>query len=289
MVRLAEQSATIREVYPAEYTEVAVFITDLGGSTLLMFVLALCYWLTRRRESLLVVSYAVAGVSFILLLKTLLAMPRPPSEVHLVALSDDPYGFPSGHAFAAVIVYGGLLSAFERTRQWPAVAAVAILVTLISLSRIVLGFHYLGDTIVGALLGIGFVLAMNRLTRGDPQRGFIIGLVLAVPALILIGGTGDILLAFGGALGGIAGSRVLESLPALRSRLEGGVLAVIGCGFVFSMMLVESAVTALESTMVVTPALLGIYAVLIFGLIYAPAAVGRLEVGALSRSTTVSE
>ncbi len=283
MVRLVEQSAAIREAYPAEYTELAVFVTDLGGSTMLMFVLALLFWLTRRRETLLVVSYAVAGVGFILLIKTLLAMPRPPAEVHLVPLTDDPYGFPSGHAFAAVIVYGGLLSAFGRARQWLAVAAVSILVVLISLSRIVLGFHYLGDIIVGALLGIIFIVGMNRLTHGDPHRGFLIALVLAIPTLVVTGVASDGLLAFGGALGGLVGSRFLESVPPLRSRVEGGILAVVGCGFLLVMTVIESAIQSVAAGAVTMPALTTLYALIFVGLIGAPVAIGRLEGEPLSQ------
>lgn len=284
MTRFVSESALIRERYPAEYADLAVVVTDLGGSTLSICILALLFWLTRRRESLLIVSYATAGLGLILIIKTLLALPRPPATVHLLPLDSDPYGFPSGHAFAAVVVYGGLLSAFDLTRNRLAVMAVTVLITLISLSRVVLGYHYLGDVIAGAVLGAGFLVAMNRLTRGDPQRGFALALVLAVPALVVTGLAEDAVLAFGGALGGLAGSSRLDALPALRSRVEGGLLAVVGCGFIISIVVVESAVDSVVPPVGVVPVLVVVYAVLVGGIIVAPAVVGRLDVGPHSRS-----
>lgn len=272
-MRLEEESGVIRDAVPVEYADLVVFVTELGGTTVLMFVLAVLFWCGRRRRSALVISYAFAGLAFLLSVKTVLGMPRPPEDALLVALESERegYGFPSGHAFAAAVVYGGLVSAYDRIRDARALLAAGTLVALVSLSRVALGVHYLGDVIVGAVLGVGFVVAMNRLTRGAPTVGFAIAVALSVPAILVVGPTENALLGLGGSVGGLFATTRLESLPPLRSRLEGGVLVVAGSGFVVTILAVESVVSAIEPLLVV------LYAVLLAGVFLAPAAVGCLE------------
>ncbi len=276
-MRLKEQSALVRNAVSAEYADLIVFVTELGGTTALMLLLSVLFWWSSRRRSALVISYAVAGLALMLSLKTLFALPRPPADAMLVVLEDERtgYGFPSGHAFAAAVVYGGLVSAYDRTRDRPALFAAGTLVVLVSLSRVVLGVHYLGDVIVGAVLGVAFVVAMDRLTGGDPTIGFAVAFVLSIPAVVIAGGTTDSLLGLGGSIGGLLGSRRLSALPELRSRLEGLVLLAVGGGFVA---VVQAAETVVET---IDPLLVVLYAVLLLGIFRAPAAVGRFEVDAL--------
>ena len=276
-MRLEEQSTLVRDAVSAEYADLVVFVTELGGTTALMLLLAVLFWWSSRRRSALVISYAVAGLALMLSLKTLFALPRPPADAMLVALEDERtgYGFPSGHAFAATVVYGGLVSVYDRTRDSQALFASGTLVVLVSLSRVALGVHYLGDVIVGAALGVAFVVVMNRLTDGDPTTGFAIALVLSIPAVVIVGGTTDPMLGLGGSIGGLLGSRRLPALPALRSRLEGLVLLTVGGGFVAVVQIAETVVETVEPLLVV------LYAILLVGIFLAPAAVGRLEVDAL--------
>ena len=276
-MRLEEESTLIRNAFPAEYAEFVVFVTELGGTTVLMFLLSVLFWWSSRRRNALVISYAIAGLALLLSLKTLFALPRPPADAMLVPLEDERtgYGFPSGHAFAAVVVYGGLVSAYDLTRDARALVAAGTLVVLVSLSRVVLGVHYLGDVIVGAVLGVAFVIVMNRFTGGDPTIGFAIALGLSLPAVVIAGGTADSLLGLGGSIGGLLGSRRLPALPGLRSRLEGLALLVVGGGFVVAVQAAESAVETVEPLLVV------LYAALVAGIFLVPAAIGRLEIDAL--------
>ncbi|QLK27140.1 phosphatase PAP2 family protein [Natrinema zhouii] len=281
-MRLEEQSAVVRDAVPAEYAEFVASVTELGGTTFLMLLLAVLFWCVDRRRSALVISYAVAGLALLLSLKAVFGLPRPSADAMLLPLEGEHegYGFPSGHAFAATVVYGGLVSAFDRARDGRALAAAGALVVLVSLSRVALGVHYLGDVIVGVALGIGFLLAMNRLTRGEPTIGFAIALGLSIPAVVLVNGTSDVLLGLGGSIGGLLGSQRLPALPALRSRLEGAVLAGLGSGFVVLIKTVEPVVATVE------PLLAVLYAMLLGGIFLAPVAVGRLEVAALESQRT---
>ena len=277
-MRLEGPSETIRNAYPAEYAELAVVVTDLGGTTVLMMLVALSFWLGRRRESALVASYAVAGLGLILLLKALFAMPRPPEEVFLVSMDDDPYGFPSGHAFAAVIVYGGLLVAYDRVRDPVAVAGVASLVVLISLSRVVLGFHYLGDVIVGGAIGVAF-LAVTFSTVSEPRDGFAVGLLLAALAVVVTGGVEETLLGVGAAVGGLIGTWRLKPLAPPRSPFEGGFLASTGLFFLVGVTTIESWIAVHD---VVTVAA---YAVLVAGIFLLPTAFDRLDLARVGGRT----
>ena len=275
-MRLEDESAVIREAVPPEYIELVVAITRLGGTTVPMFVLAVLFWVAsrHRRRTALVVSYAFAGLGFLLALKAILGLPRPPVDVVAVAgvLETDEYGFPSGHAFAATVIYGGLCAAFDRTRDSRALFAVGTIVVAVALSRVVLGVHYLGDVIVGAALGVAFLVAMNRVTRGDPTRGFALAVCFAIPALVVTGAGDDALLGIGGSIGGLLATHRLEeyAAPALRSRLEGVVLVGVGVGGIV-------AIRALESLTGLEPVLAALSAVLVFWVFVAPVAVRRLS------------
>lgn len=275
-MRLEGASVTLRDAYaelPSVFVDLAVIVTDLGGMTFLMVYVSMLYWLTRRREAALVASYALVGAAVIFALKYALAMPRPPEELFLVPLPDDPYGFPSGHAFIAVVVYGGTLLSFELERDWRAVAGVGILVLLISLSRIVLGFHYLGDIVAGAAIGIVFLLAMRHLTDGDPRRGFAIGLAVGAPAVVVTGPEPEVLLSIGGAVGGLLAAWNLEWIPDLRSRAEAAVLVLVGAVVLVGGTLLADAVGPNPI------AGAAVYAVIVAGVLLAPAGVGRIDAG----------
>ncbi|MFU8869173.1 phosphatase PAP2 family protein [Natronococcus sp.] len=225
-MRFETESAVIREAFPTAYAELAIVITELGGQSVLMLVLATLFWVSNRRRSALVIAYAFAGFSLLLALKAALGVARPPEELFLKPLASDEYGFPSGHAFAATVVYGGLVSAYDRVGDPATVAGAVALILSISLSRVVLGVHYLGDVLVGVVLGVAFLIAMNRLTRGSPRRAFAVAVALSVPALAIVGPSPEAMLGFGGSVGGLAVSNRIDRLPARRSRLEGVVLVV---------------------------------------------------------------
>src|SRR5262245_54574325 len=86
------------------------------------------------------------------LLKRVVARPRPcDANGRPLALIDlpDPFSFPSGHAAAACAVTGTIAIAH------PLLAPVLLpLAALISVSRVTLKVHHLGDVVAGVLLGL---------------------------------------------------------------------------------------------------------------------------------------
>lgn len=282
-MRLVDGSRAIREAYPESYLDLAILVTEFGGVTGLLVVLAVLYWTGARRETAFVVSVATAGLLATIALKHLLAMPRPPAAVAAIELEQsDPYGVPSGHAFASTVVYGGLAVVHDLHRRWWGIAGVALAVTAISLSRIVIGVHYLGDVLVGIAFGVAFLAAMLRVTDGDPRRGFAIGAVLGLPALVVTGVAEYTLIGFGGALGGVlAAGRIDDSPPG--SWLERAGLVVVGVGFVLALRGVEDVVATIR------PALVALNAVLFAGILLLPAGVGRLLERVPSRRASLRE
>jgi undecaprenyl-diphosphatase len=96
-----------------------------------------------------------------------------PDATHLlVAPSPDP-SFPSDHAVAAfaiafaVVLYGRRMGALFLAGA-----------TVIALSRVVVGVHYPGDVVAGALVGLACALVVVRL--GDGRLEPIVGLVSRV-------------------------------------------------------------------------------------------------------------
>ena len=266
-MRLEAQSRWLWEQYPEQYLDFALFITDLGGVTAVMVLLAVLYWTLNREQSALVVSYIIAGGAVVLLLKLGFALPRP--EVELVAREYDQYGFPSGHALTATVVYGGLVQVFERYRNPGTVFAAAVLVTAIALSRVVIGVHYLVDVIAGVAIGVVFLFVMDRVTDRDPVRGFAVAVALGVPAVAAAAVAGAELelavVSLGSAVGGLAAASMLDSIPPLRSRREGVALVVVGLVYLL-------AVSSLEETLLGVHPGLGVvlFAVLIAGIMLAP-------------------
>ncbi|MEY7852002.1 phosphatase PAP2 family protein [Natrarchaeobius sp. A-rgal3] len=276
-MRLEDESAVIREGFPAEYADLVLVVTELGGTTVPMVLLAVLFWLSSRRRNALVISYAVAGVCFVVVAKELFGLPRPPTDAFLVPYDTDDLGFPSGHAFAATIVYGGLLVAYDRVRDPGPVLAVAAVVTVVALSRVILGVHYLSDVLAGFALGLGFLGVMTYATRREPQRGFAIALGIAAVALVVVGVNGYVLLGLGGSIGGLVATVANVDRPALRSRLEGGVLVVVGMAGIV-------AVQAATDLLTAVPILVASYGLLFGWILLAPAAVARVPLERLASS-----
>jgi len=277
MFRLDGLSRGIWETVPAWLVDPMGVITAFGGATALLFVLSVLYWLDERRSTATVVSYAFVALAAVILVKTTLGLPRPPEAVRLIPLDNDPYGFPSGHAVAAVVVYGGLATVRDRLGDARVVAGVALAVTLIALSRVVLGMHYLGDVVVGTLFGLAILAACWRFVGERPDRAFLVAAVVAVGAVLVTGASEEAILALGGSVGGAVGSRWIDVADALRSRLEGAVLAAVGVPFALVLDQAGDAVSPPVAALV--------YAILVAGILVLPVVVGRVPLPTTGTTT----
>ncbi|MFC5368037.1 phosphatase PAP2 family protein [Salinirubrum litoreum] len=231
---------------------VAVFalVTQLGDAWFLFGAFSLLYWLGPSRDLLdrpvgaTLIGLGLAAVGLTVAAKFLFALPRPPGagtaavppwlpaalgDLYVSAATGDGFGFPSGHALGSTVAYGGLAllaDAWDRRRRLLAAGLVAVLV---SLSRLVLGVHYLADVLAGMALGVVVLWTALRLTeRGRrPGRLFAGAVVVAVvgvgfsllhaervEAMAVLGATVGGLLGWRYADGDLVGDRRVVPLPA---------------------------------------------------------------------------
>ena len=129
-------------------------VTALGSGAALWLALAAVLLLrpqTRRTGWMLLGALALETVCCNLLLKPLVARPRPfalEPGVQLLITPPGDFSFPSGHTAAGFAAVSALY--FGKSRLWlPALAAAV----LIAFSRLYLYVHYPTDVLAGAVLG----------------------------------------------------------------------------------------------------------------------------------------
>jgi undecaprenyl-diphosphatase len=107
----------------------------------------------RRWDALSLLLAAAGGQGVVYGLKALFHRARP--EAVFASLG---YSFPSGHAFAAVTLYGMLAYWLARGQERPRAVGVwgagILLILLIGFSRIYLGVHYASDVAAGFAAGL---------------------------------------------------------------------------------------------------------------------------------------
>ena len=176
-------SAAVRSVAVSWLDAVARPLTSIGsvtGMTVLTILTAGWYALRRRRSEALFLALTVAlGTLVGNVLKPLIGRARPAIDVSRIA-QPDPYSFPSGHALASFLFFGALvfliMTAEEdvplKTKTVISTALIAVGLA-VSISRVYLGVHYVGDVIGAWLLGSAIltmgVAALLAATEGTPH------------------------------------------------------------------------------------------------------------------------
>lgn len=230
MFRLQGLSAGIRGTSPPILTDGFALVTELGGVAFLVVFLSVVYWVDDREATGTVIGYALVALAVTLALKSGFALSRPPASVRAIPVEPGSYGFPSGHAIAATVVYGGLLVTRDRLSDLWVAVPTALLIVVIGLSRVVVGVHYLGDVIVGHAVGLVVLAGLRWGVGGRPDRACLIAAGVAVLTVGTTGASLDSLLALGGSLGGAVAFRVVDtdSLSQPAGRVEAAVLVAVG-------------------------------------------------------------
>ena len=134
---------------------VVPWITLLGEAGWIWILLAVVLLARKKTRSLglaVAISLLVDLVLCNLLLKPLVARPRPFTyrpDLNLLVAAPRDFSFPSGHTAASFAAAAAL--AFAHCRHWRPAMALAL---LIALSRLYLYVHYPTDVLCGALLGV---------------------------------------------------------------------------------------------------------------------------------------
>ena len=230
--------------------------TQLGDIWFLFGLVGGLYWfgdalpglvaLDRRRAAYLV-GLGLGANALVTTLKAWLALPRPPdaaaaktvewlptllAPTFAGAATGTGFGFPSGHATAVAVVYGGLALLVGTRRAHATAAAV---VAVVALTRVALGVHYLVDVVAGVAVGAAYLAVVHAAARrGDaPTRAFAAALVVALLGPVV----GDVHVETMSALGAAVGASLawtaagdaVERAPATR---RGGAASVaVGAAF----------------------------------------------------------
>lgn len=182
-------------------------LTQFGDLWVLFSAVALIYWLDAvtprigrtldRERTALVVALFVGAITLLETLKPFFAVPRPPgfgvappvaflpellAPMYEWMATASGYGFPSGHALASTVVWGGVAWAVRVGRPRTRAAVAGVLVTLVAASRVFLGVHYPVDVVFGTIVGLAYLAVVLGLLR-DPGRAFVLATAIGLVAL----------------------------------------------------------------------------------------------------------
>jgi membrane-associated phospholipid phosphatase len=127
-------------------------LSFLGQDDFFMIIIPFVYWCLNATWGVRFISVLILSDYTNGLFKWLFHAPRPYwIDARVKALASEPsYGLPSGHAQAALTVWG--FAAYTLKKRWAWIAA-AILILAISISRIYLGVHFPTDVFAGWIIG----------------------------------------------------------------------------------------------------------------------------------------
>ncbi len=158
-------------------------ITTIGSEPVYIFLASLIFWCYNKKMGIRTMYVILFSAFAAILAKNLFGMPRPPEYLHKI--EENEFGFPSGHVQVSAGFWGYIGVRTENT--WLIVAG-AIAIFSISLSRIYLGVHYVGDVMGGIIFGILIALIsfkaesgiINKLEKLSRSSKYLIAVILPV-------------------------------------------------------------------------------------------------------------
>jgi hypothetical protein len=132
-------------------TPVFKAFTALGYSGFLFMFIPLGYWIIDKDIFAHTGLWLLLSLLLNAYLKVLFKDPRPDPIYQLDPFVGQSYGFPSGHAQVAMVIWFWI--AWEARKTWIWILS-SILVVGICFSRLYLGVHDIGDVLGGMLIGL---------------------------------------------------------------------------------------------------------------------------------------
>lgn len=171
-----------------------VIVTEIGGGRVSLAVaVSVLAWLAWRRAWVAAgywVGALIGARACVLMLKLAIARGRPAS----IYAGLESFSFPSGHATSSMVTYGFLAVLLCARQRWrirvPVLTLTMVTITLIGLSRLYLGMHWLSDVLAGYALGLAWIamlgtayVTLHRPERLAPLR---LGAVACAVALLVL-------------------------------------------------------------------------------------------------------
>ena len=144
------------------------FISQVGGDIFYIALLLVVYWSVNKREAILATFLLVIAVISNFWLKLVIANDRPPASKWHPSADPPNYSTPSGHAMNSTTLYGW---ATAKIKTWWIAIISIVLAALIGISRVYIGVHFIGDVLIGWILGIVVVILFIYLA--NPVRAFL--------------------------------------------------------------------------------------------------------------------
>jgi membrane-associated phospholipid phosphatase len=127
--------------------------TFLGDDQFFMIFFSVLIWCVSKTLGFWGAFMLLASGTYSNLIKDITLLERPPLEGVIHPAGS--YAFPSGHTLTAVTVWGYLAVRLQKKALW---IWTFVAVVMIGFSRLVLGYHFLGDVLGGLAFGIIFLL-----------------------------------------------------------------------------------------------------------------------------------
>jgi membrane-associated phospholipid phosphatase len=164
------------------------FFTMFGEELMVIAILGGIYWCVNKKVGERLGITVFISLGFNSLLKIIFMRLRPfmvdESIVNLRPETSGGYSMPSGHAQSASTVFFGVYQFFKKK----SLLIIAIIITtLVAISRMYIGVHYLSDVIVGSLLGIIITYLMYRLIGKKEDLSVIYKFILVLSLMTLVG------------------------------------------------------------------------------------------------------
>lgn len=129
-----------------------IIITDLGSLEFYLILISFLFFIFDDRKTLKIVFLLIISYFLNSLIKVTFKLSRPDEKIiePIYKESGGGYGFPSGHSQNSTVTWFGLYTLFKK--RWLLFLSI-IIISLVSVSRLYLGLHFLFDIIGGFLIG----------------------------------------------------------------------------------------------------------------------------------------